>query len=117
MRRIFTICALSLASFLGVSAQTPADSAMIADAGWKQTVVANGVIAQEASFSSLYGVPQHVVIVRVLPDYGMLEVVRHNSFERTSEVAAQRCRCGYQRVVLRRKGSFGVLFPKGRNSD
>ena len=37
MRRIFTICALSLASFLGVSAQTPADSVMIADAGWKQT--------------------------------------------------------------------------------
>lgn len=89
MRRIFTICALSLASFLGVSAQTPADSAMIADAGWKQTVVANGVIAQEASFPSLYGVPQHIVIVRVLPNYGMLEVVRHNSFERTSEVAVR----------------------------
>ena len=89
MRRIFTICALLLDSFLGVSAQTPADSAMIADAGWKQTVVANGVIAQEASFPSLYGVPQHIVIVRVLPDYGMLEVVRHNSFERTSEVAVR----------------------------
>lgn len=33
--------------------------------------------------------PQHIVIVRVLPDYGMLEVVRHNSFERTSEVAVR----------------------------
>lgn len=87
MRRFFTICVLSLASVFGVSAQTPADSAMIANAGWKQTVVANGITAQEASFTSLYGVPQHVVIVRVLPDYGLMELACHNSFERTSKVA------------------------------
>ena len=62
-----TIIAFALAALQTVTAQTSADSLALITANWELTEIGKGMRSLQATFPSLYGGPQYVSIVEVMP--------------------------------------------------
>lgn len=70
-------------------AQTAADSLALVSADWQVTPLQKGIFCRQATFASLYGVPQEISIFEISPKHHHLDILIHNPKEETS-VAARR---------------------------
>ncbi len=84
---------------LKLAAQTPADSTTIAQAPWKTSVLGQGLVSREHSFTSLYGVDLHVAMIEVHPPYKI--DIRVNVPMETTSVSARAAK-----AVAALNGSF-----------
>lgn len=90
MRKRFFLLLFVLSSVLTAAvAQTTADSLALVSADWQVTPLQKGIFCRQATFASLYGVPQEISIFEISPKNHHLDILIHNPKEETS-VAARR---------------------------
>jgi exopolysaccharide biosynthesis protein len=90
MRKRFFLLLFVLSSVLTATvAQTTADSLALVSADWQVTPLQKGILCRQATFASLYGVPQEISIFEISPKHHRLDILIHNPKEETS-VAARR---------------------------
>lgn len=80
---------LFLCSVITAGAQTAADSLALVNAEWQMMTLQKGIVCKKATFTSLYGVPQAISVLEIIPRRYNLDILVHQPKEETS-VAARR---------------------------
>lgn len=87
LRRPVLILLLIFCNAISILAQTAADSATIVTADWDIAHLGKGILCRQAEFASLYGVPQHIVILEIKPQLFRFDILVHSPKEETSKAA------------------------------
>lgn len=80
---------LFLCGIVTAGAQTTGDSLALVNAEWQMMTLQKGLVCKKATFTSLYGVPQAISVLEIIPGRYNLDILVHQPKEETS-VAARR---------------------------
>lgn len=89
MRRTIVAIVLTFVSLAGLSAQTSADTKVLADLEWETNTTADGLTYKRALVPDLYGGPQHINLVEIPKGARLRYGIAVSEMKKTSVISAE----------------------------